>query len=135
MVPPHFAALAGGLRARSRGQAVGALGRAAVLPRTPECLHRGPEAAIAAAAYGLLYASFGLGAVIGALSIGTVFAKTSKPRLTRLGLLAAVAGSLTLAGWSVRWERREGRHPACDRTYPSYVLSRYSGTPGRRVAL
>jgi predicted MFS family arabinose efflux permease len=39
-------------------------------------------------AYGLLYASFGLGAVIGALSIGTVFAGASKPRLTRVGLLA-----------------------------------------------
>ncbi len=39
-------------------------------------------------AYGLLYAAFGLGAVVGALSIGTVFAKASKPRLTRVGLLA-----------------------------------------------
>ncbi|MDQ6697405.1 MAG: MFS transporter [Actinomycetota bacterium] len=42
-------------------------------------------------AYGLLYASFGLGAVIGALSIGTVFAKTSKAMLTRLGLVAFAA--------------------------------------------
>lgn len=38
-------------------------------------------------AYGVLYGCFGLGAVIGALSIGTVFASSSKPRLTRLGLL------------------------------------------------
>ncbi len=38
-------------------------------------------------AYGLLYAAFGLGAVIGALSIGTVFAASSKPRLTRIGLV------------------------------------------------
>lgn len=38
-------------------------------------------------AYGLLYGCFGLGAVIGALSIGTVFAASSKPRLTRIGLL------------------------------------------------
>lgn len=39
-------------------------------------------------AYGLLYGCFGLGAVIGALSIGTVFAQASKPLLTRIGLLA-----------------------------------------------
>ncbi len=38
-------------------------------------------------AYGYLYASFGLGAVIGALSIGTVFAGYSKARLTRIGLV------------------------------------------------
>ncbi|HWJ64706.1 MAG TPA: MFS transporter [Acidimicrobiales bacterium] len=38
-------------------------------------------------AYGILYACFGLGAVIGALSIGTVFAASSKPKLTRLGLV------------------------------------------------
>jgi MFS family permease len=37
--------------------------------------------------YGLLYAAFGLGAVIGALSIGTVFSASSKPRLTRIGLV------------------------------------------------
>ncbi len=42
-------------------------------------------------AYGLLYASFGLGAVVGALSIGTVFAASSKPRLTRVGLVAFAA--------------------------------------------
>ncbi len=39
------------------------------------------------AAYGLLYAAFGLGAVMGALSIGTVFAGSSKPRLTRIALV------------------------------------------------
>jgi MFS family permease len=53
-------------------------------------------------AYGLLYASFGLGAVIGALSIGTVFAASSKPRLTRVGLvgfaaMVTVFGVLTAA--------------------------------------
>lgn len=42
-------------------------------------------------AYGVLYACFGLGAVIGALSIGTVFAGSSKPRLTRIGLVAFAA--------------------------------------------
>lgn len=49
--------------------------------------------------YGLLYACFGLGAVIGALSIGTVFAGSSKTKTTRRGLIGfaamlAVFGSL-----------------------------------------
>jgi MFS family permease len=39
-------------------------------------------------AYGILYAAFGLGAVIGALSIGTIFAQAEKARLTRRGLVA-----------------------------------------------
>ncbi len=38
-------------------------------------------------AYGMLYASFGLGAVVGALSLGTVLASRSKPLLTRIGLV------------------------------------------------
>ncbi|HYI61546.1 MAG TPA: MFS transporter [Acidimicrobiales bacterium] len=37
-------------------------------------------------AYGLLYAAFGLGAVAGALSVGTLFAGADKARLTRIGL-------------------------------------------------
>jgi MFS family permease len=37
--------------------------------------------------YGLLYASFGLGACLGALSIGTVLASVAKMRLVRVGLL------------------------------------------------
>src|SRR5690606_7704746 len=41
--------------------------------------------------YGLLYGAFGLGAVIGALSIGTVFAARSKPTLTRVGLIGFAA--------------------------------------------
>jgi len=47
--------------------------------------------------YGLLYAAFGLGAVVGALSIGTVFAASSKPRLTRVGLVAFAAFLTTYA--------------------------------------
>ncbi len=52
--------------------------------------------------YGFLYACFGLGAVIGALSIGTVFAQASKARLTRIGLVGfavmlMVFGSLRVA--------------------------------------
>lgn len=38
-------------------------------------------------AYGFLYACFGIGAVLGALSIGTVFASSSKPLATRVGLV------------------------------------------------
>ena len=41
--------------------------------------------------FGFLYASFGIGAVIGALSIGTIFAQASKPRLTRIGLVVFAA--------------------------------------------
>jgi MFS family permease len=37
--------------------------------------------------YGILYASFGTGALIGAISIGTVFARTSKPLLVRVCLV------------------------------------------------
>ncbi|CAN5566925.1 N/A [soil metagenome] len=52
--------------------------------------------------YGILYACFGLGAVIGALSIGTIFAHASKARLTRFGLVAfavmlVVFGGLRMA--------------------------------------
>jgi len=39
------------------------------------------------ASYGILYASFGTGALIGALSIGTVFAHTSKPMIVRVCLI------------------------------------------------
>ena len=49
-------------------------------------------------AYGFLYACFGLGAVIGALSIGTVFAASSKPMLTRRGLVG-FAMMLALFGY------------------------------------
>ncbi len=45
--------------------------------------------------YGILYASFGTGALIGAISIGTVFAQVSKPLIVRVGLVgyaAALAG-------------------------------------------
>ena len=46
-------------------------------------------------AYGLLYACFGIGAVTGALSIGTVFSRRSKPRIVR-GALVAYALSLAV---------------------------------------
>jgi MFS family permease len=49
-------------------------------------------------AYGLLYAAFGLGAVSGALSVGTLFAGRDKALLTRIGLVAFAA---LLAGFSL----------------------------------
>lgn len=42
-------------------------------------------------AYGLLYATFGLGAVSGALSVGTLFAARNKARLARAGLAGFAA--------------------------------------------
>ena len=46
-------------------------------------------------AYGVLYACFGIGAVLGALSIGTVFSRHSKSGITRWGLVG-FAGSLAV---------------------------------------
>jgi MFS family permease len=40
------------------------------------------------AAYGILYACFGLGAALGAITVGTVFAQRSKARLLRPGFVA-----------------------------------------------
>ena len=52
--------------------------------------------------YGILYASFGTGALIGAISIGTVFARTSKPLLVRVCL---VGYSLSLAAFALQRSR------------------------------
>lgn len=54
-------------------------------------------------AYGILYACFGIGAVMGALSVGTVFAGSSMPRLTRramvgFAVMLVIFGSLRAAG-------------------------------------
>jgi len=46
-------------------------------------LHMNPRST----GYGLLYASFGAGALLGAISIGTVFARRSKPLIVRVGLV------------------------------------------------
>ena len=46
-------------------------------------------------AFGLFYACLGVGAVIGSLSIGTIFAQASKRRLVRQGM-ALYAVSLTV---------------------------------------
>jgi MFS family permease len=47
--------------------------------------------------YGLLYACFGTGALIGAISIGTVFSRTSKPMIVRVGLLGYTAALTAFA--------------------------------------
>jgi len=49
--------------------------------------------------YGILYACFGAGALTGAISIGTVFARTSKPLLVRVCL---VGYSLTLCAFALQ---------------------------------
>ena len=65
--------------------------------------------------YGILYACFGTGALIGAISIGTVFAQTSKPMIVRvclLGYAVTLTGIRPLArsrsrptSWSRWWAR------------------------------
>jgi MFS family permease len=47
--------------------------------------------------YGILYASFGTGALVGAISIGTVFARTSKPMLVRVCLVGYSASLCAFA--------------------------------------
>ena len=41
--------------------------------------------------YGILYATFGTGALLGAISIGTFLSRVSKPLLVRVGLLGYAA--------------------------------------------
>ena len=48
-------------------------------------------------AYGALYACLGVGAVLGALSIGTVFASSSKERIVRVALVAYAAALAAFA--------------------------------------
>jgi predicted MFS family arabinose efflux permease len=48
-------------------------------------------------AYGALYACIGIGAVAGALSIGTVFSRRSKERITRFALVAFAVSLATFA--------------------------------------
>jgi MFS family permease len=47
--------------------------------------------------YGILYACFGIGALLGAISIGTVFAGTSKPMIVRVCLLCYAAALTVFA--------------------------------------
>jgi MFS family permease len=48
-------------------------------------------------AYGILYACFGLGGVLGAVSIGTVFARVDKARIVRVGFVAFAAALTAFA--------------------------------------
>lgn len=56
----------------------------------------------ASAQYGILYACFGVGALTGALSVGTVLAHVPTPRLVRLGLIGY---SLSLFGFALQRSR------------------------------
>jgi MFS family permease len=47
--------------------------------------------------YGFLYASFGVGALVGALSIGTVFSRTSKAMIVRICLVGYAAALTAFA--------------------------------------
>jgi predicted MFS family arabinose efflux permease len=49
------------------------------------------------AAYGVLYACFGTGALVGAISIGTVFARTSKAVIVRVSLVCYAAALTVFA--------------------------------------
>ncbi len=49
------------------------------------------------AGYGLLYATFGVGALLGALSIGTVLANQPRPRIVRIGMLGYAASLAVFA--------------------------------------
>ena len=55
------------------------------------------------AAYGWLYACFGLGAAAGAMSVGTVLVGWSKPRLVRLGLVFFSAMLLAFSLLRTAW--------------------------------
>lgn len=54
----------------------------------PVLADRNLDIAARSTAYGWLYACFGLGAMLGALSVGTVFAQTPKETLVRVGMVA-----------------------------------------------
>jgi MFS family permease len=64
----------------------------------PVVADRNLDIAARSTAYGWLYACFGLGAMLGALSVGTIFANTSKETLTRAGM-AAFGVSLGVFSW------------------------------------
>jgi len=74
----------------------------------PVVADRNLDIAARSTAYGWLYACFGLGAMLGALSVGTVFAQVAKEKLVRVSM---VAFGVALAAFSVL------RSPA-----PAFVL-------------
>ena len=63
----------------------------------PVLADRNLDIAARSSAYGWLYACFGLGAMLGALSVGTVFSDVPKERLVRHGMIAF---AVALAGFS-----------------------------------
>ena len=72
--------------------------------------------------YGILYASFGTGALIGAISIGTVFARTSKPMLVRV------------SWWAIRCRSAPSpcSAPPCRPTWPWRSRAPFTSPSSRR---
>ena len=64
----------------------------------PVVADRNLDIAARSTAYGWLYACFGLGAMLGALSVGTVFAQVAKETLVRAGMVA-FGVSLAVFSW------------------------------------
>jgi MFS family permease len=64
----------------------------------PVLADRNLDIAAKSTGYGWLYACFGLGAMLGALSVGTVFAQTPKETLVRVGMVA-FGVSLAVFSW------------------------------------
>lgn len=64
----------------------------------PVLADRNLDIAARSTAYGWLYACFGLGAMLGALSVGTVFAQTPKETLVRVGMIS-FGLSLAVFSW------------------------------------
>ena len=60
--------------------------------------------------YGLLYATFGVGAALGAITVGTFFAHRSKVALLRPGFVAFARRAHRLRG---RFAMRSSRFPSC----------------------
>ena len=54
----------------------------------PTLASRNLDMEVKSTSYGVLYACFGIGAVFGALSVGTVFSRHAKETITRYGLVA-----------------------------------------------
>lgn len=61
----------------------------------PTFASRNLDMSVRSTSYGVLYACFGVGAVLGALSVGTVFSRHAKDSVTRISLLG-FAGSLAV---------------------------------------
>jgi MFS family permease len=94
--PRGFRRLAGGFQVARRDRVVGrclaiialfSLFSLTFVGQLPTVADRNLGIDVTSEQYGLLYTSFGLGALLGSLSIGTVFSARSKERIVRWGLV------------------------------------------------